>query len=81
LAQPHRVNWALFALFKKAVSKDVVSCLWRKVKLDRGAWCARRPPRCGHHPFKASDEELLAIFAAEKQQAVQARLPAMAPPA
>jgi phenylpropionate dioxygenase-like ring-hydroxylating dioxygenase large terminal subunit len=29
----------------------------------------------------ASDEELLAIFAAEKQQAAQARLPAMAPPA
>ena len=32
---------ALFALFKGAVSKDVVSRAWRKVKTDWDAWCAR----------------------------------------
>ena len=32
---------ALFALFKGAVSKDVVSRAWRKVKVDWDAWCAR----------------------------------------
>ena len=32
---------ALFALFKGAVSKDVVSRAWRKVKGDWDAWCAR----------------------------------------
>jgi transposase-like protein len=36
-----RVKCALFALFKGAVSKDVVSRAWRKVKVDRDAWCAR----------------------------------------
>ena len=36
-----RVKRALFALFKGAVSKDVVSRAWRKVKVDRDAWCAR----------------------------------------
>jgi hypothetical protein len=32
---------ALFWLFQGAVSKDVVSRTWRKVKVDREAWCAR----------------------------------------
>ena len=32
---------ALFALFKGAVGKDVVSRAWRKVKTDWDAWCAR----------------------------------------
>jgi transposase-like protein len=36
-----RVKCALFALFKGAVSKDVVSRAWRKVKGDWDAWCAR----------------------------------------
>ena len=36
-----RVRRALFALFRGAVSKDVVSRAWRKVKVDRDAWCAR----------------------------------------
>jgi putative transposase len=36
-----RVKRALFALFKGAVSKDVVSRAWRKVKGDWDAWCAR----------------------------------------
>jgi transposase-like protein len=36
-----RVKRALFALFRGAVSKDVVSRAWRKVKPDRNAWCAR----------------------------------------
>ena len=36
-----RVKRALFVLFKGAVSKDVVSRAWRKVKTDWDAWCAR----------------------------------------
>lgn len=36
-----RVKRALFALFKGAVSKDVVSRAWRKVKADWDAWCIR----------------------------------------
>jgi len=36
-----RVKRALFALFKGAVSKDVVSRAWRKVKADWDAWCVR----------------------------------------
>ncbi len=36
-----RVRRALFGLFEGAVSKDVVSRAWRRVKLDRDAWCAR----------------------------------------
>jgi transposase-like protein len=36
-----RVKRALFALFKGAVSKDVVSRAWRKVKVDWDAWCGR----------------------------------------
>ena len=32
---------ALFALLEGAVSKDVVSRAWRKVKVDWDAWCAR----------------------------------------
>jgi transposase-like protein len=36
-----RVKRALFGLFDGAVSKDVVSRVWRKVKVDRDAWCAR----------------------------------------
>lgn len=32
---------ALFALFKGAVSKDVVSRAWRKVKADWDTWCIR----------------------------------------
>ncbi|MGC9458157.1 MAG: IS256 family transposase [Halothiobacillaceae bacterium] len=36
-----RVKRALFALFEGAVSKDVVSRAWRKVKVDWDAWCAR----------------------------------------
>jgi transposase-like protein len=36
-----RVKCALFALFKGAVSKDVVSRAWRKVKVYWDAWCAR----------------------------------------
>jgi len=35
------VKRALFALFRGAVSKDVVSRSWRKVKVDWDAWCAR----------------------------------------
>jgi transposase-like protein len=35
------VKRALFALFKGAVSKDVVSRAWRKVKADWDAWCVR----------------------------------------
>ena len=36
-----RVQRALFGLFQGAVSKDVVSRTWRKVKVDWEAWCAR----------------------------------------
>jgi transposase-like protein len=36
-----RVKRALFGLFDGAVSKDVVSRAWRKVRVDRDAWCAR----------------------------------------
>lgn len=36
-----RVKRALFGLFDGAVSKDVVSRAWRKVKTDWAAWCAR----------------------------------------
>jgi len=36
-----RVKRALFALFKGAVNKDVVSRAWRKVKTDWDAWCRR----------------------------------------
>jgi putative transposase len=36
-----RVKRALFSLFEGAVSKDVVSRAWRKVKVDWDAWCAR----------------------------------------
>jgi transposase-like protein len=36
-----RVKRALFGLFEGAVSKDVVSRTWRKVKVDWDAWCAR----------------------------------------
>lgn len=36
-----RVRRALFSLFEGAVSKDVVSRAWRKVKTDWEAWCAR----------------------------------------
>ncbi|PWL19995.1 MAG: IS256 family transposase, partial [Altererythrobacter sp. XM-24bin4] len=36
-----RVKRALFGLFEGAVSKDVVSRTWRKVKTDWDAWCAR----------------------------------------
>ena len=36
-----RVKRALFTLFKGAVSKDIVSRAWRKVKTDWDAWCAR----------------------------------------
>ena len=32
---------ALYGLFKGAVSKDVVSRAWRKVKMDWEAWCTR----------------------------------------
>ena len=32
---------ALFGLFRGAVSKDVVSRAWRKVKVDWDAWCSR----------------------------------------
>ena len=36
-----RVKRALFGLFGGAVSKDVVSRAWRKVKVDWDAWCSR----------------------------------------
>jgi transposase-like protein len=36
-----RVKRALYGLFEGAVSKDVVSRAWRKVKVDWDAWCAR----------------------------------------
>ena len=36
-----RVKRALFGLFEGAVSKDVVSRAWRKVKVDWEAWAAR----------------------------------------
>ena len=36
-----RVKRALFGLFQGAVSKDVVSRAWRKVKTDWDAWCDR----------------------------------------
>jgi len=36
-----RVKRALFGLFQGAVSKDVVSRAWRKVKTDWDAWCGR----------------------------------------
>jgi transposase-like protein len=36
-----RVKRALYGLFQGAVSKDVVSRAWRKVKVDWDAWCAR----------------------------------------
>jgi putative transposase len=36
-----RVKRALSGLFEGAVSKDVVSRAWRKVKVDWDAWCAR----------------------------------------
>lgn len=37
-----RVKRALHGLFQGAVGKDVASRAWRKVKVDRDAWCARR---------------------------------------
>ena len=40
-ANTRRVKRALFGLFEGAVSKDVVSRAWRKVKVDWDAWCAR----------------------------------------
>ena len=36
-----RVKRALFGLFEGAVSKDVVSRAWRKIRTDWEAWCAR----------------------------------------
>ena len=36
-----RVKRALFGLFEGAVSKDVVSRSWRKVKVDRDGWSGR----------------------------------------
>lgn len=36
-----RVKRALHGLFQGAVSKDVVSRAWRKVKVDWDAWCTR----------------------------------------
>ncbi len=36
-----RVRRALFGLFDGAVSKDIVSRAWRKVKTDWEAWCGR----------------------------------------
>ena len=36
-----RVKRALYGLFEGAVSKDVVSRAWRKVKVDWDAWIAR----------------------------------------
>jgi len=36
-----RVKRALHGLFQGAVSKDVVSRTWRKVKVDWDAWCTR----------------------------------------
>ena len=36
-----RIKRALFGLCEGAVSKDVVSRAWRKVKVDWDAWCAR----------------------------------------
>ena len=36
-----RVKRALYGLFEGAVSKDVVSRAWRKVKVDWDAWCTR----------------------------------------
>ena len=36
-----RVRRALAALFAGAVSKDIVSRTWRKVKTDWDAWCRR----------------------------------------
>ena len=33
-----RIKRALFGLCEGAVSKDVVSRAWRKVKVDRDAW-------------------------------------------
>ena len=47
-----RVKRALFALFKGAVSKDVVSRAWRKVKSDWDAWCA-----CG-----LADEDVIRVI-------------------
>ena len=40
-ANARRVKRALFGLFHGAVSKDVVSRVWRKLKVDWDAWCAR----------------------------------------
>jgi len=40
-ANTRRVKRALFGLFEGAVSKDVVSRAWCKVKVDWDAWCAR----------------------------------------
>ena len=36
-----RVRWALTTLFRGAVSKDIVSRVWRKVKCDWEAWNTR----------------------------------------
>ena len=36
-----RVKRALFGLFEGAISKDVVSRAWRKVKVEWDTWCAR----------------------------------------
>ncbi len=38
---PRRVKRALYGLFEGAVSKDVVSRAWRKVKVDWDVWAAR----------------------------------------
>src|SRR6185436_18360077 len=40
-ANTRRVKRALAALFRGAVGKDVVSCTWRKVKVDWEAWNRR----------------------------------------
>jgi hypothetical protein len=41
VSNSRRVRRALFRLFEGAVSKDVISRAWRKVKVERDAWCAR----------------------------------------
>jgi len=48
-----RVKRALFGLFEGAVSKDVVSRAWRKVKVDWDAMRGRRSPSSGSRSSEA----------------------------
>lgn len=63
-----RVKRALFGLFEGAVSKDVVSRAWRKVKVDWDAWSSRN----------LADEDIVRLIL--DGIVINTRLPALTPP-